>query len=361
MAAIDFLFEILIREHGSDLHLMQGQPPKMRVYGSIRIIPDQPVLTEERIYAMLKEICPPDRWEHYRKNRDLDFAYALGDIARFRANYYCQFQGLGAIFRIIPKEIKSLEDLKTPPVLKTMAEAKRGLILVTGPTGSGKSTTLAAMINHINENFSRKILTIEEPIEFVHPNKKSVIVQREIGIDSPSFQKALYDAMRSDVDVILVGEMRDLETISLAVSAAEKGLLVFGTLHTNCAAKTIDRIVDTFPSNQQKQILSMLAESLYGVCSQLLAKKKEGNGRVAIHEVFIKNLSASNLIREGQTTKLKSEIQTGSQMGMILMDDAIKKLLNEGLISGKEAYMKSFDKAQFEKYAKEEEGEEAFH
>lgn len=350
MAKLDALFDIMLNKSSSDLHLAEGEMPKIRLHGSIVPIENHPRLTAETLKNYMEEICPPDRWEIYRKNHDLDFAYAYQDKARFRANYYKQVNGLGAIFRIIPRDIKSLEDLKAPKILSEFGQAKSGLILVTGPTGSGKSTTLAAVIDYINSHFSRKILTIEEPIEFIHPNKKSVIVQREVGIDTPSFAQALFDSARSDFDVILVGEMRDLETISLAVSAAEKGVLVFGTLHTNSASKTVDRIVDTFPSDQQKQIQSMLAESLYGVCSQLLVKTKDGKGRLAVHEVLVRTLSVSNSIREGQTSKLKGIIQTGSQAGMILMDDALEKLIQTSMIEGEEAYMKAQDKDRFLKY-----------
>ncbi len=350
MAEIDKLFEIMMASGSSDLHLMENMLPKIRLHGSIIPITGAPVLTHERLQAMLMEICPLDRWEYYMKNHDLDFAYALGEKARFRANYYKQITGLGAIFRIIPKDIKTLDDLGAPEVLRTFARVNKGLILVTGPTGSGKSTTLAAIINEININFAKKILTIEEPIEFIHPNKKSIIVQREVGIDTPSFKDALFDAIRSDLDVILVGEMRDLETISLAVSAAEKGMLVFGTLHTNSAVKTIDRIVDVFPADQQSQIFGMLATSLYGVCSQLLCKKKDGKGRVAVHEILVRNLSVSNTIREGDTSKLKGVIQTGAALGMIQMDDALNNLVKKEVITGKEAYMKALDKERFMQY-----------
>ncbi len=348
---IDALFEMMLEQKASDLHLLEGEPPKIRRNGSIEVIPGQELLTADRLRRMLEQICPADRWEVFRKTHDLDFAYAFGDRARFRANYYNQVTGLGAVFRVIPKDIRSLDDLGAPPVLKQFASARKGLVLVTGPTGSGKSTTLAAVIDHINTNFARKILTIEEPIEFIHKNKKSVIVQREVGIDTPSFAAALYDSARSDFDVILVGEMRDLETISLAISAAEKGTLVFGTLHTNSAAKTVDRIVDTFPSDQQKQIQTMLSESLYGVCSQLLVKTKDGQGRLAVHEILFRTLSVANTIREGQAAKLKSIIQTSAVQGMVLMDDALDKLIQLGKITGQEAYMKAADKERFAKHA----------
>ncbi len=351
MATIDELFRTMLESSASDLHLAEGQPPKIRLHGAIRAIEGRPSLTQESLRVLLEEICPPDRWEVFRKNRDLDFAYAFGERARFRANYYNHANGLGAVFRVIPTEIKSLDELGAPAVLKTFAAARRGMILVTGPTGSGKSTTLAAVIDHINRNASRKILTIEEPIEFIHRNKKSIIVQREVGIDTPSFGAALMDAGRSDFDVVLVGEMRDLETVSLALSAAEKGILVFGTLHTNGAAKTVDRIVDTFPAEQQSQARAMLSNSLEGVCSQLLIRKADGKGRIAVHEVLVRTRSISNLIRDGDNSKISGVIQTSRAQGMILMDDSLEALLKEKKISGHDAYMKAASKERFAQYA----------
>lgn len=348
MAKLDKLFELMIETDASDLHLMQDEVPKMRTYGVLKPLAGWDVLGRSECEEMLREICLKDRWEHFQKNLDLDFAYAFGDIARFRVNYYNQIFGMGAVFRIIPREIKTLDDLRAPEILKDIVKVQKGLILVTGPTGSGKSTTLAAMINHINENYSKKILTIEEPVEFIHPNKSSIIVQREVGIDCPSFSQGVYDAIRSDVDIIMVGEMRDLNTISQALSAAEKGILVFGTLHTYSAAKTVDRIVDTFPADQHKQVFNMLAESLTAVCSQLLAKTKDRKGRVALHEILVRTLSSSNLIRSGETNKLVSVIQGGANLGMISMDDSISKMLKIGIITKEEAYMKANDKDRFE-------------
>lgn len=353
MAAIDELFETLMEGGGSDLHLGQGQRPKMRAHGVIEPIRDW-VLTAERISALLEEICPPERWKKYLAVRDLDFAYALGTKARFRANYYYQQHGMGAIFRIIPTKILTLEQLKCPPVLMDFAKIQQGLILVTGPTGSGKSTTLAAIIDYINSNFTKHILTIEEPIEFVHPNKQSIIVQREVGVDAVAFSDALEAATRQDVDVILVGEMRDLETISLAVTAAEMGLLVFGTLHTNSASKTVDRIIDAFPSDQQPQIRTQLAGSLKGVCSQLLCKTVEGK-RCAVNEILVTNTSLVACIRDGATSKIVNVIQSGKKAGMQLMDDAIEEKLQAKIISPREAYMKATEKERFVKFLPPEE------
>jgi len=309
-----------------------------------------PPLDEPSITSYLQEICPPQRWKSFQETMDLDFAYSLGDKARFRANYYRHVNGTGAVFRTIPSKSLTLDDLKTPDIVRELACAHHGLILVTGPTGSGKSTTLAAMVNHINENFSKKILTIEEPVEFIHANNNSVIVQREVGVNTPSFKQALKDAARSDLDVVLVGEMRDYETISLALSAAEKGLLVFGTLLTSNATKTVDRIVDVFPANQQEQCRSQLSGCLTGVVSQLLCKTADGNGRVAAQEILMKCLSLSNLIRDGLTNRIKSVIQTGRGQGMILMDDVLETYVNEGKITGIEAYRKAIEKERFQRY-----------
>ena len=350
MPAIDELFRAIIDHGASDLHMAQGQPPKMRKSGTIEKINDE-ILDEERMKLYLEEICSDDRWQHFEESGDLDFAYSLGDEARFRCNYYRHTSGLGAIFRIIPTDILSIDDLGLPKVLKTFGDIPNGIVLVTGPTGSGKSTTLAAIIDYINTNQARHILTIEEPIEFVHTNKQSIIVQREVGIDAESFGQALLDAGHSDCDVILVGEMRDLETISLAISAAEAGNLVFGTLHTNSAAKTIDRIIDVFPADQQPQIRTMLSESLRGVCSQLLLKRKDG-GRVAANEILLHTLAVANIIREGggSLNKLHSVMLGGRNQGMQIMDDVIEQYRADGLISGHEAYMKSLEKDRFERY-----------
>lgn len=350
MPAIDRLFRIILDTGASDLHLAQGQPPKMRLNGSIKKIEDT-VLDENTIETMLSEICADDRWEHFEDTGDLDFAYGLGDEARFRCNYHRTCHGYGAVFRIIPTEILSIQDLKLPPVLLSFAELNGGLVLITGPTGSGKSTTLAAIIDYINRNSARHILTIEEPIEFVHPNKKSIIVQREVGIDAASFEEALQASGHADCDVILVGEMRDLETISLAISAAEAGHLVFATLHTNSAAKTLDRIISVFPADQQPQIRTMLSESLKAVCSQLLLKTKDG-GRVAVVEILIQNTAVSNIIREGSGAlhKLQSVMMSGKAAGMQIMDDVIEDLMNKQVISGHEAYMKSIDKERFDRF-----------
>lgn len=349
MAAIDSLFEALLEFDGSDLHISQGQPPKIRQHGRMVSL-DAPVLTGEDMEGYLKEITSPERWEHYLDNLDLDFAYAMGDVARFRSNYFFQENGYAAVFRIIPSKILTMEDLGLPNILKSFGELRSGLVLVTGPTGSGKSTTLAAIIDYINSNHARHILTVEEPIEFVHKNKKSFLCQREVHLDCSSFAAGLKAGLRQDLDVILVGEMRDLETISLAVTAAATGSLVFGTLHTNSAIKTVDRIVDVFPADQQEQIRSMLAESLKGICAQLLMKKV-GGGRCAAQEILISSPALASAIRSNNNASITNIIQSGGAQGMSTMDAAIGVHLDAGRISGETAYMKAINKHQFEEYA----------
>ncbi len=346
MSVIDAYFAKLIELGGSDLHLSQGQPPKIRVHGSIKPISDE-ILTQEIIEPMMHEICEERAWAKYLERGDLDFAYEMDADNRFRCNYFRQQNGMGCVFRIIPTKIASLEQLGIPPVVKEFGHLRGGLVLVTGPTGSGKSTTLAALLDYINVNFRRHIITIEEPIEFVHRNKKSIITQREVPIQTPTFADGLRAALREDADIVLVGEMRDLETISLALTAAETGLLVFGTLHTNNARKTVDRIVDVFPSDQQSQVRTMLAASLKGVVAQLLMKKADGRGRVAVNEIMISNAAVSSIIREGATQKLYDVIIGGKAQGMQFMDEAIWTKLRDGLVSPMEAYMKAIDKARF--------------
>ena len=348
---IDKYFDILIKEGGSDLHLAEGQPPKIRAHGEIVVI-DKKVLDHESLSQMMSEICEPERFERYKRTGDIDFAYALGDRARFRANFYQQADGFGCIFRIIPSKILSLEQLKSPEVLKKFAHFPSGLVLVTGPTGSGKSTTLAAIIDYINTNYAKHILTIEEPIEFVHPIKKSVIIQREVGIDTHSFGDGLKSSTRQDLDIVLVGEMRDPETIALALTAAEMGSLVFGTLHTNSAAKTIDRIVDSFPAEEQENVLMLLGNSLRGICSQLLLKTADGKGRCAVQEILIESEGLGNMIRERKIAMVESLIQQGMKEGMQLMDDALWEKMQSKVIAPEDAYMKAKDKKRFESFVK---------
>jgi len=342
---IDDFFDIIVETKASDLHLQEGQPPKMRLHGDIQKIRDH-VLTHAEMEQMLSEVVGPKRWEKFVKTGDADCAYELSAEARFRCNLHKQLHGLGGIFRLIPNKIATLEQLKVPQVIKRFANIKGGLVLVTGPTGSGKSTTLAALIDYINSSYARHIITIEEPIEFVHQNKLSILTQREVGEDTLSFSDGLRNAMREDADVVLVGEMRDLETIALALTAAETGMLVFGTLHTNNARKTVDRMIDVFPSSQQPQVRTMLSASLRGIVAQLLMKKV-GGGRVAVNEILIANNAVSSIIREGAVEKLTDVLISGKSEGMQFMDDAINSLLQQGIISAEEAYMKAIDKARF--------------
>lgn len=347
MATIDRFFKALNDKGGSDLHILASQPPKMRIHGRLEPF-DMPPLSNAEATKLLFEILDERKKTHFQKNWDLDFAYEVPNLARFRCNYLMQQHGIGAVFRIIPTKIMTIEDLNVPPVLRKFCHLTNGLVLVTGPTGSGKSTTLAAMIDEINRATSRHIVTIEDPIEFVHDNKQSVLTQREIGNDTESFSAALRACAREDPDVILVGEMRDLETIGLAISSAEMGQLVFGTLHTNNAAKTIDRVIDVFPEEQQEQIRTMLAVSLAGVCSQLLLRRTDGKGRCAVNEILIGSPALSNIIREGNIHKIPSYIEANRGEGMQLMDDSIMSKLKEGIVSPNEAYMKAIDKKRFE-------------
>jgi twitching motility protein PilT len=307
MPYIDQFLAVIVCEGASDLHIGEGQPPKMRRHGDVMPIRTEQV-TRAEAAKMLSEISGQERWRIFEEIGDLDFAYQMDEQSRFRCNFLKQANGYGAVFRLIPTKIASLDQLGIPPVVKEFGHSRGGLVLVTGPTGSGKSTTLAALVDHINENFSRHIVTIEEPIEFVHRNKRSIITQREVPADSATFPAALKAALREDADIVLVGEMRDLETISLALTAAETGLLVFGTLHTNNARKTVDRMVDAFPANRQAQARTMLANSLRGVVAQLLLKKADGSGRLAANEILIASPAVSAIIREGATQKLQDVI-----------------------------------------------------
>ncbi|MEM7601638.1 MAG: PilT/PilU family type 4a pilus ATPase [Verrucomicrobiota bacterium] len=345
MAVIDQYFQHLVSSGGSDLHLSEGQPPKLRAHGSIKPI-SEGILEHDTIRAMLAEICDEKAFERYLETGDLDFAYEMDHESRFRCNYFKQKNGLAAVFRLIPTKIKTLQELKVPDSIERFGDMRSGLVLVTGPTGSGKSTTLAALIDYINRTYSRHIITIEEPIEFVHNNKKSTISQREVPVHCPSFADGLRASLREDADIVLVGEMRDLETISLALTAAETGLLVFGTLHTNNARKTVDRLVDVFPSDQQAQVRTMLAGSLRGVVAQLLLKTEDG-GRTAVNEILVSTPAVSSVIREGSTQKLFDIITGGKEYGMQFMDDSIWSKMLDGQVSALEAYMKAIDKSRF--------------
>ncbi len=346
MPYIDQFFEVLVTAGASDLHLGEGEPPKIRRHGEIIPIRNE-ALTRDEMGFMLSEIAGPTRWARYEEAGDLDFAYEMDESSRFRCNFLKQTHGYGAVFRLIPTKIMTLDQLGIPPVVKEFGNLRGGLVLVTGPTGSGKSTTLAALIDYINSNFHRHIVTIEEPIEFVHANKRSIITQREVPEHASTFPTGLKAALREDADIVLVGEMRDLETIQLALTAAETGLLVFGTLHTNNARKTVDRMIDVFPSDQQSQVRTMLANSLRGVVAQLLLKRADGSGRRAVNEILVVNSAASAIIREGATQKLQDVLVSGKSQGMQFMDDTIWSVLQQGIVSPQEAYMKAIDKNRF--------------
>ncbi|GHB95714.1 type IV pilus twitching motility protein PilT [Cerasicoccus arenae] len=348
MAEIDALLKGMLDNDGSDLHLAVGSVPKIRASGAMQPLTNEPV-TAKQMAKLLSQITNETRWNHYLETRDLDLAYEIKGLARFRGSFFYNHWGQAAVFRQIPAEILSFDTLKLPEVLRDVCAYKEGLVFVTGPTGSGKSTTLAAMIDYINENYQKHIITIEDPIEFVHPKKKSVIVHREVGEHSGSFANALRGAMRADPDIILVGEMRELETIKLALGCASMGMLVFGTLHTNNAPKTVDRIIDAFPAEEQGQIRIMLAGCLSCVVSQLLCKKVP-KGRVAVHEILLKHDALPNTIRSGRTSAIRGIIESSMAQGMTMMDFSIKKQLEAGNITGNEAYMKAADKEAFKQY-----------
>jgi twitching motility protein PilT len=324
VAKIDALFREMKETGASDLHLVVGFPPMFRLKGEMSRTKHE-ILTNEVLTGMLYEILTPEQQRQLEQHRDLDSAYELEGVARFRCNFLYQHRGIGAVFRIIPTKILTIEDLKLPPVLYKIAEFRRGLVVVTGPTGSGKSTTLAAIVDQINKTRDAHILTIEDPIEFVHPNIRCLISQREAGVHARSFAEALRVATREDPDIILVGEMRDLETISLALTCASLGILVFGTLHTNSAAKTIDRIVDAFPSDQQNQVRSMLGDSVQAIIAQQLLRTKDGKGRCAVNEILLGSTALANMIREGKVSQIPSLIQGGTNEGMQTMDTALMK------------------------------------
>ncbi len=324
------------KNDASDLHLSTGNPPLLRINGDI-IPMKMPPLAADQVKGLLYSILTEQQRTDYERELELDFAISFGDNMRYRVNVFTTTAGPAAVMRNIPTEILSLEQLAAPEIFKKLVEIPKGLLLVTGPTGSGKSTTMAAMINHINESTPKHILTIEDPVEFVHQSKKSLINHREVGASTKSFSKALKSALREDPDIILVGELRDLETIHLAMTAAETGHLVMGTLHTSSAAKTVDRIIDVFPAAEKEMVRAMLSVSLQGVIAQTLLKRTGGNGRVAAHEIMVGTSAVRNLIRENKIPQIDSMIQTGSKSGMILMKDSIMKLLEDGVIDRSEA------------------------
>ena len=349
MARIDALFKLMSDKGASDLHLSTGAPPIFRLRGEMEK-QNFKTLTHEELKAILFEILTQKQRETFEEKHDLDFAYSVPGLARFRGNLMMQHRGIAAVFRIIPSKILSADDLGLPEGIRALTRLRKGMVLVTGPTGSGKSTTLAAMIDLINSTRREHILPLEDPLEFIHENKMSLFNQRQIGEHSDSFASALRAALREDPDVILVGEMRDLETIGLAMSAAETGHLVFGTLHTSSAAKTVDRIIDVFPKDAQEQVRAILSESLRGVVCQQLLKTADGKGRAAAQEIMVWNPAIGNLIREGKTFQIPSIMQTGRKDGMQLMDQHILDLLKTKKVSPEEAYRCCQDKRQFEQY-----------
>ena len=351
MAQIDAFFKLMNEQGASDLHLISGQQPILRIQGDLERVKYKE-LDNDNLKAMLYEIAPEEKVKVFEETGDVDFAYEIPGLARYRANFFEQKYGVGAVFREIPSTILTCEQLGLPPIVRRLATLPRGLILVTGPTGSGKSTTLAAIIDEANKNRKDHILTVEDPIEFVHKSDKAVVNHREVGLHTRSFSAALKGALREDPDIILVGEMRDLETIALAIEASATGHLVFGTLHTTSASKTVDRIIEVFPVNQQEQIRNTLADGLRAVVAQNLFKRVDKKGRCAALEIMIANPAVRNLIREAKTFQIPSMIQTGKKFGMQSLDDAIVELLNKKWISADEAYNKANDKAKFRPFLK---------
>jgi len=349
---ISELLILTVEKGASDLHLTVGTPPILRINGKL-VKTDYPPLTKDSIHEMIYDILRDDQKSSFEEKLDLDFAIEFRDFARFRVNIFHHRLGEGAVFRLIPRKIPTLEELGFPPIISDLTNLKKGLILVTGPTGSGKSTTLAAMINKINQERAEHIITLEDPIEFIHDHHKCVINQREIGVHATGFAEALRSALREDPDIILVGEMRDLETIALAITAAETGHLVLATLHTSGAAKTVDRIIDVFPPHQQGQVRAQVAESIEGVISQSLLARKDGCGRIAALEIMIGTSAIRNLIRENKTHQIPSIIQTGTKWGMQSLDQHLRTLLKQGLISWEEAFRYAQDKATFSQYQEE--------
>lgn len=337
MASIDELLKIMREQNASDLHITSGAVPFLRLHGNMVPLTSFKELTTQDVQGLLFEILTEKQKKNFVERWEIDFAYHVPSIGRFRVNMFMQRKGLGAVFRIIPEKIKTAEELGLPKGVLDLIDAEKGLVLVTGPTGSGKSTTLAALVHQINTEHDLHIITVEDPIEFVHQNIRSLVNQREVGMHTKSFANALRSALREDPDVLLVGELRDLETISLALTAAETGHLVFATLHTNSAAKTIDRIIDVFPEGQQQQVRAMLAESLRGVVAQTLFRRADGQGRVAAYEIMRCTRAISNLIRENKVHQIPSAIQTGSAQGMVLFEKYVDELVRKGKISREDA------------------------
>ena len=345
---IDRFLAILPKRSGSDLHLSVGCPPIIRIDGELERMRYR-ILSEGDFYNLLGPITPPKIWKNFEDCGDVDFAYQMGQEARFRVNLLQQERGSAAVFRLIPSRIPTAEDLNLPAAIAGLYAVQRGLILVTGPTGSGKSTTLAAILDRMNKRLAHHVVTIEDPIEFIHTNDKSIFTQREIGPDVPNFAEGVKAAIREDPDCLLVGEMRDLETMRMALTAAETGLLVFATVHTNSAAKAVDRIIDAFPAAEQEQVRIVLAEALRGVVAQQLLRKKNG-GRVPAFEILLGSTALSNSIREGKTSNINNQIQTGKSRGMISMDQSLTELIKQGIVEPGEALERAIDKESFKTF-----------
>jgi twitching motility protein PilT len=349
---LERLLRAMVERGGSDLHLIAGNPPRVRVHGDLLILEPAPLSIEE-LSGALQAIAPPAAAAMFDREDQADFAYSIEGVARFRVNVFRHLGGMGAVMRAIPSEAVSIDTLKLPDVVRSLCQHRQGMILVTGKTGSGKSTTLAAMIHEINRSRKGHIITIEDPIEFLHQRQGCLISQREVGTHTPSFSEALHSALREDPDVVLVGELRDLDTMSTAITAAEMGILVMGTLHTNGAAATVDRIVHAFPPEKQPHVRTMLSTSLRGVLSQQLCRRKTGNGRIAALEILINTSAVSNLLRQGKLDQLETAMQSGSAVGMRTMDSALQELLDRRFITGREAYEKASSKDRFRKVAEQ--------
>jgi len=354
VARIDLLFDVLISKGGSDLHLGVGYPPMMRLRGDLVEMREDPVTTDE-METLLFEIATPEQQKTITEVLDLDFAYAYADRARFRANYFYKQTGLAAVFRTIPTKVLTLDDLKCPPAIRKLADRRAGLVLVTGPTGSGKSTTLAAMIDHINKTRAAHVLTIEDPVEFVHVPQKAQITHREIGVHAATYADAIRSAGREDPNVILIGELRTNETMKLALQLASFGILVFATVHTNSAPATIDRIINAFPADEQPQVRGMLSESLTGIVAQQLLRTADGKRRVAVHEILVGSPALASMIRENKTFQIPSLMQGGQAQGMQTMDMALERYVRDGTVSLEGALEKAIDKESFAKTFKKDE------
>ncbi|MCP4672363.1 MAG: type IV pilus twitching motility protein PilT [Desulfobacula sp.] len=351
MAEIDAFFKLMHEQGASDLHLSSGQQPALRLHGDIERI-KYDTLTSDKLRSLLYEITSQEKIKVFEESGDVDFGYEIAGLARYRANYFMQKNGISAVFREIPSEILTADQLGLPPVISKLADLPRGLVLVTGPTGSGKSTTLAAIIDQANQNRKDHIITVEDPIEFVHRSQKCIVSHREVGLHTDTFSAALRGALREDPDIILVGELRDLETTALAIEASSTGHLVFGTLHTSSAAKTVDRIIEMFPASEQAQIRSTLSDGLRAIVAQTLFKRVDIKGRCAAMEILIATPAVRNLIREAKTHQVPSMIQTGKQYGMQLLDDAIMQLYQKNWISADDAYGKANNKSLFRSFLK---------